>query len=140
MELIVDTSVFVEAERSRAVPFQTPLKALADSSETFVLGISVLTLAEMAFGYERDRRYSQAHREMLVARLTAAYNVYPVTAEVAVRAGALNAHLRRNGTPIGLADVLIAATALELSFGVLTHNTRHFSYVPELRVLDAANV
>lgn len=61
-----------------------------------------------------------------------------MTPDVAIRAGRLNSVLRRNGTPIGLADVLIAATALELGFGVLTHNTRHLSYIPDLRVIDAA--
>ena len=94
----------------------------------------------MAYGYERNSRYSQQQKDNLMSALRASYNVYPVTADIAVRAGRLNSALRQNGTAIGIADVLIAATALEFNFSVLTHNVRHFSYVPGLQVLNASTL
>ena len=66
------------------------------------------------------------------------FRIVPVSEQIALQAGRLNAALKSSGTPIGVADVLIAATAFQLGFGVLTHNTRHFNYVPGLRVVDAA--
>jgi predicted nucleic acid-binding protein len=38
---------------------------------------------------------------------------------------------------IAFEDLLIAATALQLGFGVATSNTRHFQVVPGLNVAPA---
>ncbi len=57
--------------------------------------------------------------------------------EVAARlAGDLRAELERLGTPIGTADVQIAAVALANRATLVTHNTRHFGRVPGLEVQD----
>ncbi len=50
--------------------------------------------------------------------------------------GRLRSELRRQGTPIGANDLLIAATALTHNLTLVTHNTREFSRVPRLRVED----
>ncbi len=53
---------------------------------------------------------------------------------MAVLAGDLLALLERRGEQIGLPDALIAATALEASFTMVTANTRHFRRIPRLKV------
>ena len=50
------------------------------------------------------------------------------------RAGLLDAMLHRAGTPIGAADRLIAATALQHDAVVVTSDVRDFARVPFLRV------
>ena len=50
--------------------------------------------------------------------------------------GHLRAHLRRLGTPIGANDMLIASIALANDLTLVTHNTREFSRVPNLRLED----
>lgn len=50
--------------------------------------------------------------------------------------GALRAHLRRSGNPIGANDLMIAATALVHDLTVVTRNTREFARVPNLRLED----
>ncbi len=46
------------------------------------------------------------------------------------------AHLQQTGQPIGAMDTMIAAHALALNAVLVTHNTRHFSRVPGLRIED----
>jgi len=53
---------------------------------------------------------------------------------MAMIAGDLLALLERRGEPIGLPDALIAATALNAGFTVVTANTRHFRRIPHLKV------
>jgi tRNA(fMet)-specific endonuclease VapC len=50
------------------------------------------------------------------------------------RFGELRAFLRRRGQPITDIDLLVAATALEYDFTLLTYNRRHFDRIPDLRV------
>lgn len=54
----------------------------------------------------------------------------------ALAAGDLLAHLKRSGRPVGLEDVLIAATARANGYTVVTHNLRHFQPLPNVRAED----
>lgn len=49
--------------------------------------------------------------------------------EIVVRAAGIYADLFKNGKPIGDADILIAATALERRFALVTNNERHFERI-----------
>lgn len=54
----------------------------------------------------------------------------------ALMAGDLLAHLKRTGKPVGLEDVLIGATARAYGYTVVTHNTKHFHTLPDVKVED----
>ena len=56
--------------------------------------------------------------------------------EAAAHAAAIRVDLESRGTPIGLADLLIAATARRHGCTLVTHNTREFSRVPDLTLED----
>lgn len=51
-------------------------------------------------------------------------------------AGFVRAQLNQQGTPIGPHDVLIAATALSQQLTLVTHNTREFSRIKQLKLED----
>lgn len=53
-----------------------------------------------------------------------------------VLAGEINAALLNAGTPVGVMDVFIAATALRMDVPVVTSNTRDFSKIKGLEVID----
>jgi len=57
----------------------------------------------------------------------------PVTELVARRAGELRRRFRRSHTGIGIADYLVAATALELGAELATLNVKHFPMFDDLR-------
>lgn len=58
------------------------------------------------------------------------------TPAIARRAGRLRYQYARRGTQLGLADTLIAATAMEYGLTLITGNRRHFP-MPELWILPA---
>ena len=65
-------------------------------------------------------------------------SVLDVTEPIAHRAAMIDSGLRRQGRRFGLADLLIAATALERGLTLATHSTQRFANVAGLTVLDWA--
>ena len=61
--------------------------------------------------------------------------VAPVTAAIAIRAGLWSGELSAKGLHPGLSDLLIASTAVELGYRVVTSNVRHFAMVPGLEIV-----
>lgn len=57
--------------------------------------------------------------------------VFPMTEGVAMTAARVDAELKRVGTPVEIADVFIAATAMELGWSLVTSNTRHFGLIQQ---------
>jgi predicted nucleic acid-binding protein len=53
--------------------------------------------------------------------------VLPVTQMIAERWGALDAQRQQIGRPLGVADGMIAATALEQGLTLVTRNVKHFA-------------
>ncbi len=62
--------------------------------------------------------------------------VLDVAADVAREFGQLRARLLDTGMRPGDMDLLIAATAMVHDLSLVTHNTRDFAHVPQLRLLD----
>lgn len=60
----------------------------------------------------------------------------PFDSKAAKEFGRIRADLAKAGTPIGPYDLQIAAIALASKLTVVTHNTREFSRVAELRLED----
>ncbi len=130
MTQIVDTSVFVMLER-RGLP---PVAASRLSDDEF-MAVSVITIAELLVGARRaDTPERRSRRERFVRSLADAFPVLPIDIEAAERHAFIVAELARRGTPIGLYDALIAATALANGCSVLTDNVREFARVPGLVV------
>lgn len=67
------------------------------------------------------------------ARLLGTLTWVPVDAEIAARAGELGRRFRSSHPGISLADLIVAATALELDTDLVTSNVRHFPMFPGLR-------
>ncbi len=61
---------------------------------------------------------------------------FPFDDRAAEEYGRLHAHLSVNGTRIGPNDTMIAAIALANNLTLVTHNTREFSRVPNLKIED----
>ena len=61
---------------------------------------------------------------------------FPFDDHAADEYGRLRAQLARQGTPIGPNDLMIASIALARRATLVTHNTREFSRVPSLVVVD----
>jgi tRNA(fMet)-specific endonuclease VapC len=133
MGLIVDTCVLIEAERKG----QSSVEIFDRLSGLGEVAIAAITLMELSEGIAiakdvttavRRRNFLQAVRQEIP--------VIPMTSELAVAAGLLNGQLRVKGVTIGLADSIIAATALSEFAAVATLNGKHFKAVPGLNVVE----
>jgi len=60
--------------------------------------------------------------------------VYPLTVDLARKAGRIDAELQSKGIRIAVPDRLIGVSALELGYGVGSANSRHFERIPGLTV------
>ena len=97
------------------------------------LAIPSVVVLEVRFGLLR--RGMQAALSAF-DELTATCGELDFDAESADHAARIRLQLEAAGTPIGLANLLIAATARRHGCTLVTHNTREFSRVPGLLLDD----
>lgn len=137
MGLILDSSVIIAGERKGQSVRQILARIQAVHGETD-LGLSVVTIVEMTHGIQRARdEERRRRRQAFVDELERDVPVYPVTLETAKIAGRIEGERADQGIRIAFEDLLIAATALQLGFGVATGNVRHFRLIPGLTVVEA---
>ncbi len=98
------------------------------------VGISSITLGELAFGAAKSSRPKDA-REAL-AEFLLALEVAAFDERAATKYGDTRALLERRGRPIGPLDTLIGSHAHALDVIIVTHNRREFSQIDGLRVED----
>ena len=97
--------------------------------------VSSITRMEVEYGLQLNPQRGAKIgpvMEALFSRIT----ILPFSSVEAKSAGAIRAALRKQGTPIGAYDVLIAATALVHGLILVTSNTGEFRRVSGLNVED----
>ncbi|MEO8841974.1 MAG: type II toxin-antitoxin system VapC family toxin [Kofleriaceae bacterium] len=97
------------------------------------IAVSVVTEAELWFGV---RKLGSRKLEVAVTAFLDAIVVLDLDRSAARAYGTLRALLEDRGTPIGIADTMIAAHALSAKRVLVTSNRRHFQRVPGLKTED----
>lgn len=91
--------------------------------------ISTITYLELAQGCRSKEELQRAKRGLALRQT----EIIPITPAICERAMALiDAHALSQG--LQLADALIAATAIEHQFTLLTGNTKHFAAIDTLSI------
>ncbi len=130
LRYLLDTNVVIFALRRTAGPLRQRLRAESDR-----LAVSAITVSELAYAAQRSTEPSSNRRA--VEQFLALTPVLPFAATAAEHAGELRAQLAAaGGMPIGGYDVLIAGHARSAGLAIVTNNTREFSRVPGLEVVD----
>jgi tRNA(fMet)-specific endonuclease VapC len=88
--------------------------------------LSVLSVMEIVYGFHRLGREDRIAQ---FGALIAAHEVLPFDVPTASTAGRIYAELERRGTPIGLADVMIGAVAVQHGLPIVPGNTSHFTAI-----------
>src|SRR5450759_1727298 len=98
------------------------------------IGISWVTLAELEFGVAKSQHVekNQAALDEFVLPL----EITNLDREAARVYGRVRATLEKKGIPIGSLDMMIGAQALALGVTLATNNTREFSRIKGLTVVD----
>jgi predicted nucleic acid-binding protein len=135
--LIIDSSAVIAGERRGHTVRQILEQFKADYGE-IEFGLSVVTIVELTHGVQRagtDER--SCRRQAFIDELIRDIPIYPVNIDTARLAGRIEGDQAAGGVRIAFEDLLIAATALQLGFGVATGNIRHFQAIPGLTVVPA---
>ena len=98
--------------------------------------ISAITMAELDYGIFNSSN-PQKNRMALMLFLSG-INVLPFDKVASMEYGSIRHYLKSNGIIIGGNDMLIAAHARSMGITLVTHNTKEFSRVPELKIEDWA--
>lgn len=124
-DLLLDSGILILHLRNQP-GYTALLNRLAEEGTLF---ISTMTRFEILQGMkEREKQVTLETLEALES--------LPVLEDIADKAGELVRDWRARGVTLGIADVLIAATALQHNLALLTTNPRHFP-MPELTVYQA---
>lgn len=116
LPLLVDTDILIDYLRGRpeAVAYLDTVQA--------PLVLSVLTIAELYAGVRDGDERTQ------LDSFISAFGSIPLDRDIAVTGGLYRRDYgKSHGT--GLADALIAATAITRGFALVTHNAKHFPMV-----------
>ena len=135
MGLILDSSVFIDAER-RGETVERMIERVVTVTGDQEAALSAIGLTELIHGLYRAKTPAvQMRRQSFLDEVLADLTVYPYTRETAMLAGKLDAEQQNKGVVIPFGDLLIGATALSLGFSVITANLRHFQKIPGLSVV-----
>ena len=91
--------------------------------------ISLITRYEILRGLNAKQALKQLEA---FERFCAFNEILPITENIVLRAATIYGELHRQGTLIGDADILIAATAVEYGLTLVTNNTNHFQRIKGL--------
>ena len=134
MGLILDSSVAITAERKGATVEQLLRQIFALTGNQEAL-LPTVALVELAHGIHRaNTPQIRARREAFIMELLDDVPAYPLTQEIALIAGKIDAEQQSKGAKIPFQDLLLGATALTLGYAVVTGNARHFQMLPGLLV------
>lgn len=122
--VLVDTSVLIYLLRGKS-EHQKLIRDLLLGG--FVLTTSAVNIAELYAGMRQ-------REEQATAELLSAFTQLPLTPGIAQRAGETTAARRRMGRTHTLDDMMIAATAIEYGYALVTDNQKDFQ-IPGLALL-----
>jgi predicted nucleic acid-binding protein len=138
MALILDTNIFIAAERSRETGrLSALLSQIPEQWQTDEAVISVITASELLVGVHRAADpLLQDRRRAFVDSILDQFAAVPIDLRVAREHSRLTAKLLNAGTPIGTHDSWIAATTRAYGHALVTANAGEFKRVEGLVVIE----
>ena len=130
MGVILDTSVLIDIERGKL-----NIENFIKGRENERFGISVITISELLHGVHRaDSEKRRLKREAYVEKIIETFPIYYFDLSAARIYARVWANLAKKGVNVGAHDLMIASTAISLSFSVLTSDVRDYGKIKGLTV------
>ena len=126
MRYLLDTNAAIALTNQSNENLARRVRRLAERD----IAISSIVMQELYFGAYKSRQQAQN----LAVADALQFEVIEFDRDDARQAGEIRAFLRRQGTPIGPYDVLIAGQAVARNVTLVTRNIQEFARVPRLQV------
>jgi predicted nucleic acid-binding protein len=124
-DILLDSGILILHLRNQS-GYPALMDRLLDESDVYISAMTRLEIVHGMRDHERERTFG----------LFNSLETLAVTGEIADRAGELISDWKADGVTLGIADALIAATAIEHNLALLTTNPKHFP-MPELLLFQA---
>lgn len=130
MSFLLDTNVCIRYLQGRLPAIRDAIHARSPELMT----VCSVVRAELFYGAMKSQFPIEtlAKQRLFIDR----FPTLPFDNNAALLFGKIRAELQRHGTPIGPYDLQIAAIALANDLTLVTHNTREFSRIDGLRLVD----
>jgi tRNA(fMet)-specific endonuclease VapC len=97
------------------------------------INISILSYYEILSGL----KYKNANKQMgSFFKLCEDASIIPITEESCSKSADIFASLKKSGEIIDNVDILIAGICLENNFFIVTNNTKHFSRIKKIEIVN----
>lgn len=127
--MILDTAFLIDLMRGDESAIEREIELESAGRHQ---SLAAITIAELTFGIERSDRPDEEKR--LVHSVLEDRPVHAADATVMRTTGRIRGRLLNEGSPIGVADAIVAATARIEDEPVLTRNGDHFDRVDGVEV------
>ena len=124
---LIDTDILSEIRKGKNP--QVIAKAIAYKTRFKNYTISVITVSEVIKGWRKLNRNDRIQEFLIDLPQMEILSLEQKSAELS---GLIYADLEKTGQTIGLADVLIAAIAIENNLILVTGNTKHYQKIQSL--------
>jgi tRNA(fMet)-specific endonuclease VapC len=127
---LLDTDIYSEV--LKAINPTVAQNAATYRQQHGILTVSAVTMMEIVRGFQRNQSARRLQAFLTAVALEEVLDFDRSTAELA---GRIAGDLERVGQPIGIADTMIAAIALQHGLELVTGNTSHFQRIQQLGYL-----
>ncbi|MBE9129507.1 MULTISPECIES: type II toxin-antitoxin system VapC family toxin [unclassified Coleofasciculus] len=121
---LLDTDIFSEVQKGINPSIVTRARAYRETFGYYT--ISVITVLEIIKGWHKRQREDRIQQFLNVITDAEVLRLDLPSAELA---GRIYADLERTGQPIGLADTMIAAIAMQKKLTLVTGNLSHYQRI-----------
>ena len=125
---MLDTNICIYVLKNHSDKLRFKFKAIKN------ICISSVTYAELCYGIENGESSKREDRWNELYNFTQHLLIDPLDEDAARHYGFIRALLKKQGTPIGNNDLLIASHARSLNAVLVTNNVKEFSRVPDLTI------
>ncbi len=125
---MLDTNICIYVLKNHSDKLRHKFKAIKD------ICISSVSYGELCFGIENGNSNLKEERWRQLDIFTQRLLIDPLDESAGKHYGEIRAQLKKDGTPIGNNDLLIASHARSINAVLVTNNVREFNRVPNLVV------
>lgn len=130
LKYLLDTNACIVYFRN----FQSGVRRKLESLPKSEIAVCSIVKAEMFYGSMKSQNPQKSLKEQ--NEFLDQFQSLPFDDEAALIFGELRADLAKKGTPIGAYDLQIAAIALANDLTLVTHNTKEFGRIGNLKLED----